>query len=738
MKLTHDRPIAKSDLQGTGLTVLGQSGENTTLVVPKEPGDLSKLAERIDTFAAGTTAGRPKGTELATNVKEVALGTPQDRLSDDFAKNYEQLVGSEFVKYEIEVASFSTHPVAARREVESIVAEIRTELGGGVHGRIYEHETHGRGARVLLSSTGSKLKQFVEDPRWYRKIVLFDERPKFETFHTVLADFNLQNVVLESPPNDAETVCVIDSGVAAGNAFLERVVRRDISKSFIYGFSALEDSQGHGSGVASLVSYYPFDISTGARNAAGAFVASARITNDDGQLDYPFTADIEGDRANESRLLSRTLRDIVEHYHPLGVRIYVLAFQILGHIWSKATRRIVPRNAWLARTIDQLSREFDVVFVTITGNVSPQDIRDLLQEKRHPHYLTLPLAKIHDPGQAALAVTCGSIAHSATVITAPHTPIALVDHPSPFSRSGPGFGDSIKPDFVERGGNLVHDTQLGVVLSNAGTNVLMASGRVTPALQNNNGTSFAAPRVAHHLSLISRDLKSAGIAASAPLLRAFLACSSDLPPEIPDVSSDDHRTLVGHGLPNGFTATDCQNHSVLLYWQGRVDADCNVIFRIHVPSGLSTSGRGPKRIVVAVASAPPVQPWGVEEYLGAEMKFRLFRGDRSYADIEKSLQLEEGEANLASKIANDDMQGDPGITARSTGTLQRAVFAWHDHDPAYSADDYTLAISLSDASWIKPDTLVPLAVTVRLEDRTSRYQQLYARVRAQVQARARA
>jgi subtilisin family serine protease len=737
LKLTHDRPITKADLAGTGLSVLGPSGENSTLVVPKDPGDLSKLAARLANFAGGTEAGRPQGTELSTNVKEVFLGMPHDRLSEQFAANYEQAVQSEFVKYEIEVTSFKTTERGARGEVESIISEIRSELAGGVHGRIYEHEIYGRGARILLSTTGTKLKDFVEAPRWLRKIVLFDERPKFETFHTVLEEFNVQNVVLDAPNRDAETICIIDSGVAAKNPFLEKVLRTDISRSFISGFSPLEDAQGHGSGVASLAAYYPFDISRGATNQGGAFIVSARITNDDGQLDHPITDDIEGDRARESRLLSRVLRDIVTHYHPLGIRIYVLAFQILGHIWSKAARKIVPRNAWLARTIDQLSREFDVVFVAISGNVNAQDIRDLLREKPHPLYLNLPLAKIHDPGQAALAVTCGSIAHSATVIASPHHAIALVDQPSPFSRSGPGFGDSIKPDFVERGGNLVHDTQLDIVLANAGTNVLMASGRLTPAIQNTNGTSFAAPRVAHHLALIGRDLRSAGIAASAPLLRAVLACSSDLPAAVPALSSDESRSLLGYGLPNGFSATECQNHSVLLYWQGNVDADCNVIFRIHVPAELSTSGRGPKRIVIAVAFAPPVQTWGVEEYLGAEMKFRLYRGDRSYQDIEASLQLDDGEENLASKVTADDMVGEPGITARSSGTLQRATFAWQDHDPAYSADDYTLAISLFGASWIKPGVLVPMAVTTRIEDRTSRFQELYSRVKARVQARAR-
>jgi hypothetical protein len=484
------------------------------------------------------------------------------------------------------------------------------------------------------------------------------------------------------------------------------------------------------------VAYYPFDISTGANNDAGAFIASARITTDEGQLDSAPSGDIVQDRRRDARLLSAVLREIVTAMVPHGVKVFVLAFQIIGHIWSKATRRLIPRNLWVARAIDQLSREFDVVFVVITGNISPEDIGDLMTANAYPAYLTQPLAKLHDPGHAALAVTVGSIAHSGTVIAAPQVAIAQAGQPSPFTRSGPGFGEAIKPDFVERGGNLVHDTQFNRVQGNLGTNVTMASGRLTPALQLNNGTSFAAPRVAHHVARIARDLRSAGVTASAPLLKAFLAASSDPVTAIAELTPDAHRSLTGFGLPNGFVATDCHNHSIILFWQGEIKVDRNALFRIHVPGELSTVGRGKKRIVVAIASAPPVQSWGVEEYLGTEMKFRLFRGDRRFSDIEAALQRDEEEENVAPTATNDDMTGHPGITARSVGTLQKASFEWHDHDPNYSAEDYTLAVTLDKASWLADEVDIPLAVVVRIEDTTARFQELYARVSARARARA--
>lgn len=479
-------------------------------------------------------------------------------------------------------------------------------------------------------------------------------------------------------------------------------------------------------------------MTVGGTNSAAAFIASARITNDDGELDTPYEDDDGVHRVLQARLLSNVLKDVVNHFRPLGVRIFVLSFNIVGHIWSQATRRLVPRNSWVARTIDQLSREHDVVFVTITGNISPADVKDLLADRRYPDYLRNPVAKLLDPGHAALAVTVGSIAHSSRVVVAPAIPIARENQPSPFTRTGPGFDDSVKPDFVERGGNLVRDPQLGI-LHNAGTNVVMASNQLTPPLQHSHGTSFAAPRVANHLAVIARELRPVVPQPSAPLLRAFLALSAELPSDSPLRTQDELLNTVGYGLPDGTRATNCAGHSVVLFFEGSLKADQVALFRVPVPDEIKESGRARKRIVVAVTTAPPVQPWGVGEYLGANFKFRLFRGDKSIDDIAAMMQRDEDEENLPADVKVEDLPSRLGIRRRSVGTLQRDAFEWDDHDAAYSADDYILAVALSAASWCKsnpPD--VRIGVAVRLEDTTGKCQQLHARVRARVQAQARA
>jgi hypothetical protein len=734
LKLKHDRPLTKDDLAGTDLVFMSAPGADESLVVTRKEG-LEKFDQRIQHFGEGDEPGRPKGTELAEKLKSLELGDPKDRLADEVLVAYDAWCAAEWVTYEIEIASFASHPSTQRKEVEAILMEIHAVLGRGIHGNVFESDVSARGARIVLRSSGAKFREFVEDAKWWRKIVFFDARPKFETFSQTVQAFNVGDVSIEGPPHDAETLCVVDTGVAALNPFLEKVIRRDLSRSFIFGCSPTADENGHGSGVASLAAYYQLEYHNGGSNRAAAFIASARIMSDDGQLDVAQAEDEDQDRQQQARLLSKILREIVEHYRPQGVRVFVLAFQILGHIWSKAARRQVARNAWVARTIDNLCREHDVVFVTITGNVAPHDVAELLEGAAHPEHLLHPLAKVLDPGQAALAVTSGSIASSAKVVVAAQVPIALPQQPSPFTRSGPGFGESIKPDVVERGGNLVRDPAFNTVASNAGTNIVMASGKLTPALQNSNGTSFAAPRVAHHLAVIANSLRELGVEPNAPLLRAILGASANRPDGSEMLDRDQNLALLGYGLPNGFEATDCKNHSVLLYWQGTLSADANALFRIHVPAELALKDGGRKRIVVSVASAPPVQPWGIAEYLGAEMKFRLFCGDKNSDEIEALLQRDDDEENVAAKAGVDDLKMNLGINRRSVGTLQRDTYEWTVHKEVFSADDYTLAVSLTAASWTKKEAPVPVAVVVRLEDTTGQFAELYARVRASIRAR---
>lgn len=739
LKLTHDRQLTRDDIAGTGLRFLGEPGDTESLVVPKK--DLSKLDARVHEFATGLESEEPKNRNLISGLQSIVIGDPKERLSDAFLDVFENHVQQSFMVYELEVSSQNPTGGGQQKAIGLTIQSIRQALGNGIRGAIYDIDYEGEGARIMLWSTGSMLKEFVEDPKWILSISYFDLRPKFRTFKETFDQFNVGNVVIERPPNSAETICIIDSGVAAGNPFLRPVLRVEESRSWVYGASPMEDAYGHGSGVASLAAYHTLQIGEGQENRAANWIVSARIMTDEGELDSPRVPDPAEERNAEAKLLSTILREIVEHFQPMGVRIYVLSFEIQGHIWSRAYRRQISRRSWVARTIDQLSRDHDIVFCCITGNIQSDVIQDLLTAHEYPQYLRNPLAKILDPGCAAMAISIGSITHSAHVTGGASDPIAReIGVVSPFSRSGPGLGNSIKPDFVEYGGNLVRDSASGRVNANLGTNIVMASSSKTPALAHANGTSFAAPRIAYHVGCVLADARSLNIRPGNAVLRALLAVASTAATKPETLHPDEHLSNTGFGTPDGNKALLCENHSVLLYWQGIARPYKNALFRIHIPRELADFRNSKKRITVAVATVPPVQRWGVADYLGTSLKFQLFRGDVPAAEIEAFLQREDGEENTPPTLSvNQITNARLGFKRRSVGTLQCDTFEWSEHRTEFSNEDYTLAVSIGkEAKWLSdPQTVeIPLAVVVRIEETSGQFNELYAKVKARVQARA--
>jgi len=287
-------------------------------------------------------------------------------------------------------------------------------------------------------------------------------------------NFNIANLGKFIPPKkDAPIVCIIDSGVTAGNPFLKPVVKEDLLFSFLSSTSENPyDQHGHGSGVASLASYYALNIADEAENEGKIWIASARVLDKDNEIE-------------DERLFSKVLIEIVETFVKLEVRIFNLSIGIINRKWNAEAKRTVPRRSWIARTIDRLSKEKDIVFVISTGNIHCRKVQDYWQNgQTYPDYFADGEATILDPAQAALALTVGSIAPSTLVSgnrIGSTMAIALENQPSPFTRCGPGIKGEIKPELVEFGGNYIIEKN-DSVRPNLGTNVMMASNQITPAI----------------------------------------------------------------------------------------------------------------------------------------------------------------------------------------------------------------------------------------------------------------
>jgi hypothetical protein len=725
-KLEHERPIS---LVGTDLKPFGEHSDHFTLAVPKTD-NLTKLAGRIESFGSGEIRrGHAPNEMLAARIANIHQGDPKDRLSEALFIDYDRLTKQDWIVCEIEMISLASGPRQKRVELQEIRAMILQAFASNTNGNFFEQEETGGTCRAVIRCSGKLFKGFVEQGIWHTRISWFDARPQFETFHTVLRDFSVGNLgAFEAPEPSAPMICVIDSGVSSGNPFLSPVCKPDYIRSFLHRAPTDSfDENGHGSGIASLASYYAINIDRGASNSGKVWIASARVLDADNQIE-------------EERLFSAILAEVVEAFVQHGVRIFNLSINVINRMWNAEAKRTIPRQSWIARTIDRLSREKDIVFLVSTGNIAKDAIAaHHASGKPYPYYLSDEECTILDPAQAALALTVGSVSPG-TLVVGPGgaaAAIAARGQPSPFTRRGPGINGEIKPEIVDFGGNYVLDPDGGQVRANPGTDVMMASHQESPALSHDSGSSFAAPRVAHKLALILGDLESLGVGSiSAALLKAFLVNSASwsrlgieieaFRSQLDELAVNLSRQVVGYGMPDADFATSSDANSAILYYQGILAPDSVAYFDVPVPAALSATGNGIKRLTVTLVHSPEVQRWGLERYLGTSMKWRIFRGDVDRNDVVSAMSEDEDEDRPAASPRPDELHSLFGVNARSRGCVQHDVIEWSRHQEEYSATSYTLAIA-SYQKWQRVVQPIPYALVVRLED-TSRIVQVYTEV----------
>ena len=139
----------------------------------------------------------------------------------------------------------------------------------------------------------------------------------------------------------------------------------------------------------------------------------------------------------------------------------------------------------LAVELDRISEENGVVFTVAAGNYDQSPLRGWVPG-HGPDHIANGEDRIAAPADAALSVSVGSLSDTSNSPTA-----SPADHPSPFSRRGPGPGMLVKPDVVHYGGTCATNGQ--------------PVGGIRGPYKNGSplesiGTSFAAPRVAAQLA----------------------------------------------------------------------------------------------------------------------------------------------------------------------------------------------------------------------------------------------
>ncbi|MFZ5988065.1 MAG: S8 family peptidase [Bacillota bacterium] len=616
-------------------------------------------------------------------------------------------------------------------------------------------------------------------------------------FAVSMKNLAIDDVSFDNSKIDAETsssICVIDSGIFRGHPLLKNIVGDTKVFYSTEGYSDSDsDIDGHGTMVASMCAYGDFEPTDTFKPSV--FLYSAKIHDGEyiGNCDlclkelkeegfnltfehedvidrfYRDEIDIDDvvkriglkNRINEfksilkkyiniyDRLIPNQMREIVDYfYRNYKCNIFNLsqgdpAFPYLDG---------KPR-AW-ACVLDELQQEYDVLFVVSAGNSKYEifydgDIKDISAE--YPKYfLKYNDCRIIDPANSVTSITVGALStcdipssHEERLIQS--IPISEANQISTISRIGPGVRGAKKPDFVAYGGDRCIDIVSSRFKNNPSLCKILFSNNLKDGLFCFDcGTSYAAPVIAH----VAAKIKNKYPDLSCNMLRALIACSSQIPPEIikmleekvfsvsglvnevpAEFTRNDRGTIkldknkikywmAGYGMPVLDNCTDTFENRVVMYADNKeshteIAPDVTHIYEIPIPQEFRHS-KGTKRIIVSLAFNPEVRKSRLD-YMGHEMSFRLIRG-KSFDDVYQVYASQKGKKealDLFPKVHVCDVT-EPGSEFREKGTLQKGIFEFSNKSDEYG-DFYYLVVNC-ERKWSNVNQKYAVAVALEASD----------------------
>lgn len=706
----------------------------------KDDGDLSRFMQTVrayQTLQPDARTGRLRTTtdqDVLEYIEadEMAALQPEDRVGPSLASVVgEDLTGiADAEMYTLDVELWATGEAATTRaSLAELTALISQQNSGGERvldtfpGKtlcLARVRVTGRTLRVLL---GEAIVAEVNLP----------PRPSLVAMTASTASVpDLPSA--SAPPEGGPRLCILDSGVASAHPLLAPHIGHE--ESILTAAPSPADANGHGTRVAGVAVYGDIaDCIEQRRFDSPITLYSARLLNNEAKFD-------------DERLLVNQILAAVELFSapPYSCHVFNLSVGAPGPSPAYAMLR---QSQW-AEVLDRVAAHKNILFVVAAGNytepfvVGVRETEDAV--RRYPSALSLTEARLNDPATASLALTVGSLAHSTAVGDTGEVSedlafaIAGKDEPSPFTRTGPGFGGSIKPELVDYGGNLIVGRFGGGhgVDGDPGTSIIsLNKDWLSAPFAYDVGTSMASPRVARLAALLWDQLQQQlDEPVQANLVRAVLASAASTPPEavtrLGAESPNDEVVLrcCGYGRVDEQLAMQSGDRKVTLISQGEIDLDTFVVYGVPIPPEF-VEAPGAKTITVSLAYDPPVRRRRVP-YEGVQMQFDMLRG----VDINKVFEAYKRagpDEELESIQDARRIAFEPSISVRRRGTLQRGRFhfKWTKHN----SEEYWLVVRAIRKWAPEEHTKQTFAVAVTLEADDPR---LYGLVRTRLVERVRA
>ncbi|MGG1519035.1 S8 family peptidase [Paenibacillus oryzisoli] len=264
----------------------------------------------------------------------------------------------------------------------------------------------------------------------------------------------------------------------------------------------------------------------------------------------------------------------------------------------------------LAYELDNLMRNYNVQFVISAGNhsvwVTADDFGEIVDDDD---------SQIASPADSVLGLTIGAISRAG------HPQCLTQENQlSPFSRIGPGFSNTTKPDFVAPGGNIFLDKRGNESIPDeVAAHVISPDGKLGPSC----GTSFSAPIVAGDYAHVLAALPSEDILLAKTLLIHTARPLWDSE-ELNEEEQESIGRLYGNGLTDPERAILSTDSSVTFITTGQLNRLTKQRVKFYMPDALAAqAGRNTARVTVTCVTAPPLDRTKGTEYLGAYVSASL-------------------------------------------------------------------------------------------------------------------
>lgn len=504
--------------------------------------------------------------------------TYPNRNSFDSEEKFNQKV-EEFKDYEQQIQiERDEKQIQREAEIEQYIKIYNGELQD-----IWENEQDAVCFKISINGNG--LKDIVQTYQYLYEVLLTPEYDLDAQQVSAEDDFDIEIL----PPNkDAVKVCIIDSGIQENHRLIEPALDWANSRSYVDGDATTADyvkQSGHGTKVAGAV-LYPQSIPKSGQIQLEHFVQNARILNANNSLP-------------SNKFEPKLMEEIVSDYPE--TKIFNLS------VAANYSHSGTHMPAWAA-ALDKLIHEKKILFVVSAGNLyNSSNWRRNLGVKEHieagrnyPDYLERPGSKIANPGVSYFALTVGSIAKE-DFEDDDYKSLAGKDRVSPFSRTGLGIWNCIKPDVVEFGGDLAKNKLSTELITNEIISPELVNSTLYGASavgKNSCGTSFSAPKV----SYIAARLQAEHPKESAQMYRALIVQSARLPEHCFHNPTFNDFTHYGYGIPDVNRALNNSASRITFIQSGKVKPKMADIYRVGIPNELRGEGKG-FRILVEITLA---------------------------------------------------------------------------------------------------------------------------------------